>query len=61
MPGTDDQETSTSEPEEPDQDREDRSTRKKLVTALVQAACAVVTSALGQVAGEALSNVMGLV
>ncbi|MGV9645127.1 hypothetical protein [Streptomyces sp. NPDC003514] len=61
MPGTDDQETSTNEPEEPDQDREDCSTRKKLVTALVQAACTVITSALGQVAGDALSSMMGLV
>ncbi|MER6403163.1 hypothetical protein ABT269_06505 [Streptomyces viridosporus] len=60
MPGTDDQVTSNDEPEEPDQDREDRSTRKKLITALVQTACAVVASAFGQVAGDALSSLMGL-
>jgi hypothetical protein len=60
MPGTDDQVTPNEEPGEPDQDREDRSTHNRLVAALVQTAGVVVASAIGQVAGEVLSSLIGL-
>lgn len=60
MPGAHDQVTPSEDPDEPDQDREDRSTRKRLATRLVEATGLVVINTIGQVFGDALSTLIHL-
>ena len=46
-------------PEEPQPDRETRSTRKKLIEASLQVAASAAASTLGGLAGQALAKLLG--
>ncbi|MFF8861434.1 hypothetical protein ACF08B_05215 [Streptomyces sp. NPDC015139] len=48
------------EPDDPQQYREDRSTRKKVIEASARMAVAVAGAAIGQLVGDALAKLIGL-
>ncbi|MDW6058081.1 hypothetical protein SAZ11_08260 [Streptomyces sp. FXJ1.4098] len=61
MPGTDDQDRTDdqSDGNQPE-GREHRTTRERIISALLGAAAAIGASAIGQVAGEAIAKALGL-